>query len=97
MSQTSLSQTPLSQTRIGRLFERLRAEGRPGLIAYITAGDPSPERTPALESAHAVAETLRRAPAAKNELFVINLSGRGDKDTDIYRENLKELDEPDLA
>ncbi|MGH9664678.1 MAG: tryptophan synthase subunit beta, partial [Bryobacteraceae bacterium] len=43
---------------------------------------------PALESAHAVAETLRRAPAARGELFVINLSGRGDKDTDIYRENL---------
>jgi tryptophan synthase beta chain len=52
---------------------------------------------PALESAHAVAEALRRAPTAKGELFVINLSGRGDKDTDIYRENLKELDEPDLA
>jgi len=52
---------------------------------------------PALESAHAVAEAVRRAPAAKGELFVINLSGRGDKDTDIYRENLKELDEPDLA
>jgi tryptophan synthase beta chain len=50
---------------------------------------------PALESAHAVAEALRRAPAAKDQLFVINLSGRGDKDTDIYRENLKELDEPD--
>jgi tryptophan synthase beta chain len=50
---------------------------------------------PALESAHAVAEALHRAPAAKNELFLINLSGRGDKDTDIYRENLKELDEPD--
>jgi len=50
---------------------------------------------PALESAHAVAEALRRAPAAKSELFVVNLSGRGDKDTDIYRENLKELDEPD--
>ena len=33
-------------------------------------------------------------PPAKGELFVINLSGRGDKDTDIYRENLKELDEP---
>ncbi|HEX5229964.1 MAG TPA: tryptophan synthase subunit beta [Bryobacteraceae bacterium] len=47
---------------------------------------------PALESAHAVAEALRRAPAANGELFVINLSGRGDKDTDIYRENLKELD-----
>jgi len=50
---------------------------------------------PALESAHAVAEALRRAPSAKNELYVINLSGRGDKDTDIYRENLQELDEPD--
>jgi tryptophan synthase beta chain len=50
---------------------------------------------PAMESAHAVAEALRRAPSAKGEIFVINLSGRGDKDTDIYRENLKELDEPD--
>ena len=50
---------------------------------------------PALESAHAVAEALRRAPKAANELFIINLSGRGDKDTDIYRENFKELDEPD--
>ena len=50
---------------------------------------------PALESAHAVAEALRRASQAKNELFIINLSGRGDKDTDIYRENLQELDEPD--
>jgi len=50
---------------------------------------------PALESAHAVAEALRRAPTAPGQLFVINLSGRGDKDTDIYRENLKELDEPD--
>ena len=51
MSQTSLSQTPLSQTRIGRLFERLRAEGRPGLIAYITAGDPTPDLTPTLVAA----------------------------------------------
>ncbi len=50
---------------------------------------------PALESAHAVAETLQRAPSAQGELFIVNLSGRGDKDTDIYRENLKELDEPD--
>ena len=51
MSQTSLSQTGLSQTRIGLLFERLRAEGRPALIAYITAGDPTPDRTPALVAA----------------------------------------------
>ena len=41
----------MSQTRIGRLFERLRAEHRPALIAYITAGDPSPGRTPALVAA----------------------------------------------
>ena len=50
---------------------------------------------PAHESAHAVAEALRRAPSAPGALFVINLSGRGDKDTDIYRENLPELDAAD--
>ncbi len=49
---------------------------------------------PALESAHAVAETLKRAPAAKDQVFIVNISGRGDKDIDIYRDNLKELDEP---
>ena len=38
----------MSQTRIGRLFNRLRTEGRPALVAYITAGDPSPDRTPEL-------------------------------------------------
>src|SRR5581483_11203417 len=41
----------MSQTRIGRLFERLHSEGRPALIAYITAGDPSPSQTPALVAA----------------------------------------------
>jgi len=48
---------------------------------------------PALESAHAVAEAVRRAPAARGKIFLVNLSGRGDKDIDIYRENFKELDE----
>jgi len=48
---------------------------------------------PALESAHAVAEAVRRAPDAKGRIFLVNLSGRGDKDIDIYRESLKELDE----
>jgi tryptophan synthase beta chain len=48
---------------------------------------------PALESAHAVAEAIRRAPAAKGQIFVVCLSGRGDKDVDIYRENFPELDE----
>jgi tryptophan synthase beta chain len=47
---------------------------------------------PALESAHAVHEAIRRAPAAKGKIFVVNLSGRGDKDVDIYRENFPELD-----
>jgi tryptophan synthase beta chain len=36
---------------------------------------------PALESAHAVAEVIRRAPRlAKDQIVIINLSGRGDKD-----------------
>ncbi len=81
------------------LYDRLRAE-------YVNARDADAlqaattlARTegiiPALESAHAVAEALRQAPEAKNEIFVINLSGRGDKDTDIYRENLPELDAAD--
>jgi len=47
---------------------------------------------PALESAHAVAEAIRRAPSAAGQTFIVNLSGRGDKDIDIYRENLPELD-----
>ena len=47
---------------------------------------------PALESAHAVAEAIRRAPAAKGQIYLINLSGRGDKDMDIYRQNMKDLD-----
>jgi tryptophan synthase beta chain len=49
---------------------------------------------PALESAHAVAEAMRRAPAAAGQIFLVNLSGRGDKDIDIYRENFPEIDQP---
>ncbi len=38
---------------------------------------------PALESAHAVAEAIRRAPQLKPEaILLVNLSGRGDKDLD---------------
>jgi tryptophan synthase beta chain len=48
---------------------------------------------PALESAHGVAEAIARAPKAKFEIFIVNVSGRGDKDIDIYRENMKELDQ----
>src|SRR6266704_1932190 len=36
---------------------------------------------PALESAHAIAEVIKRAPKmGKGELVIVNLSGRGDKD-----------------
>jgi tryptophan synthase alpha chain len=38
-------------TRIGRLFESLKQDRRKGLVAYITAGDPEPSRTPALVEA----------------------------------------------
>jgi tryptophan synthase beta chain len=41
---------------------------------------------PALESAHAVAEVIKRAPKMKrDEILVINLSGRGDKDLGIFQ------------
>ncbi len=48
---------------------------------------------PALESSHAVAEAMRRAPAEQNAIYLVNVSGRGDKDIDIYRENMPELDD----
>ena len=88
--------------RAGGSGTRLVARSRPHRILSVTDQQAlEAARTlartegiiPALESAHAVAETLHRAPSAKGELFIMNLSGRGDKDTDIYRENLKELDD----
>ncbi len=45
---------------------------------------------PALESAHAVAEVVKRAPGMKkSEVVVVNISGRGDKDIGILRGTLK--------
>src|SRR5947208_7509506 len=49
---------------------------------------------PALESSHAIAEAIRRAPSEKGATYIVNVSGRGDKDVDIYRENMPELDGP---
>jgi tryptophan synthase beta chain len=44
---------------------------------------------PALESAHAVAETIRLAPTmTKSALLMVNLSGRGDKDMGILAREL---------
>jgi tryptophan synthase alpha chain len=51
-------------TRIGRMFEGLKRAGRKGLIAYLTAGDPSPDHTPAL------VEALERGGADLIELGV---------------------------
>src|SRR3954468_10303723 len=47
---------------------------------------------PALESAHAVAEVIKRAPQMKkSEVVVVNVSGRGDKDIGILKEELGTL------
>jgi tryptophan synthase beta chain len=47
---------------------------------------------PALESAHAIAECLKRAPRmSEDEIVIVNVSGRGDKDIGILRENMKEI------
>jgi len=74
-----------------------------GRVEYVSAGDGEAleaasllSRTegliPALECAHAVAEAVERAPGAGGQAYLVNLSGRGDKDIDIYRENMRELD-----
>ncbi len=45
---------------------------------------------PALESAHAVAEAMRLAPTLSvNDILLVNLSGRGDKDLGILTRELK--------
>jgi len=45
---------------------------------------------PAMESAHAVAEAIKRSPRMKrSDVVIVNVSGRGDKDIGILRENLK--------
>jgi tryptophan synthase beta chain len=45
---------------------------------------------PALESAHALAHTMRIAPAmAKDRIVIVNLSGRGDKDAETIAESGK--------
>lgn len=51
-------------TRIQQLFERTRSENRAALIAYLTAGDPTPEKTPE------IAATLIRAGVDLIELGV---------------------------
>jgi tryptophan synthase alpha chain len=38
-------------TRIGRMFDNLKRDGRKAFVAYLTAGDPSPDRTASLVEA----------------------------------------------
>ena len=45
---------------------------------------------PALESAHAIAELIERAPKMKRDaLVIVNISGRGDKDMETYAKHFK--------
>jgi len=45
---------------------------------------------PALESSHAVAQSLKLAPKlSKDKIIIVNLSGRGDKDIDYVAQILK--------
>ena len=45
---------------------------------------------PALESSHAIAEAIKRAPKmSKDDLVIVNLSGRGDKDVAQVAEKMK--------
>jgi tryptophan synthase beta chain len=47
---------------------------------------------PALESSHAIAECVKRAPKMKkSEVVMVNISGRGDKDMGILQEQLGNL------
>jgi tryptophan synthase beta chain len=46
---------------------------------------------PALESSHAIAHAAKLAPTLKKEeIIIVNLSGRGDKDLDIVNKALGE-------
>ncbi|MGA9470875.1 MAG: tryptophan synthase subunit beta [Terriglobales bacterium] len=76
------------------LHDTGRAEYVPASDAEALAATTLLARTegiiPALESAHAVAEVIKRAPKMKkSEVVIVNISGRGDKDIGIMRENLK--------
>jgi tryptophan synthase beta chain len=90
----------LDYALVGPEHAWLHDQGRAQYVAASDADALNAARTltrtegiiPALESSHAVAAALRCATEAKGEIFLINLSGRGDKDTDIYRENFPELD-----
>jgi tryptophan synthase beta chain len=82
----------LDYAAVGPEHAWLAAEGRAEYTAVDDAAAVDAARTlarlegiiPALESSHALAEVIRRAPGMPREQVVIlNVSGRGDKDMDI--------------
>ena len=71
-----------------------------GRVQYVTASDDETMRAfqalcrtegiiPAIESSHAVAHAMKMAPTmSADDVIVVNLSGRGDKDIDFVAETL---------
>jgi tryptophan synthase beta chain len=89
----------LDYPAVGPQHARLREIGR---AEYTSANDDEALRAfqtlarlegilPALESSHAVAEAIRRAPGMQSDqVLLVNLSGRGDKDLDTVVKALEE-------
>ena len=92
---TARSNSPTASRR--DWITRQSGRNTPGCATKTASNTPTPRTTrrwkhfmklarlegiiPALESAHAVAEVIERAPKMrKDELIIVNLSGRGDKD-----------------
>jgi len=87
----------LDYPAVGPEHAFLRDAGR---VAYTAVGDEEALAAarllaeqegiiPALEPAHALAELVKRAPKMRREqLIIVNLSGRGDKDMDILSKHL---------
>jgi tryptophan synthase beta chain len=87
----------LDYPSIGPEHAFLHDEGR---VQYTSAGDDEALAAfqslsrlegiiPALESSHAVAHAMKLAPEMKrDQIVIVNLSGRGDKDVDTVREKL---------
>jgi tryptophan synthase beta chain len=65
--------------------EYARVDDHEALAAFHLLGE-TEGILPALESAHAVAWLLREAPSLRDQLVIVNLSGRGDKDLGIVIE-----------
>ncbi len=87
--QTHSMAAGLDYPGVGPELSYLRDKGR---VRFVSATDREASHAfrvlaevegiiPALESAHAIAEVMRLAPRLrKNQLIIVNLSGRGDKD-----------------